>query len=381
MTIVQYVIITMILFFNIVEAVEIDISSSSMKVIDSQTIKVKAIQTLGDTYSAEWRWNPEQNTWVLNNYNIQSWKIHANMPTGGNWGATAVWNNILYVIGGADRSSSVEAYNSISNQWIVKNDYPVGFLVRAITVGDNIYVIGDKGEFWKYFPFNDTWLILPNTPTPKWISELAEVSGKIYAFGGRTPSSSNTPVFNTVWEYNPVTGIWITKAPMPTARYGSATAVINNKIYVFGGNYGNSAAEVYTPATDSWEVISDIPFPSVGWDIAASSGNNIVMVIAGDLSDQGKTIIYNPITDTYQLGEQISILRHNYIMGDSINERVMVVGGSAELAKNKLESYLPSNTIAIRSTPIKRNTSIVNIKQAQLYFQKHEKKEKALLRE
>lgn len=299
---------------------------------------------------------------------VPGWIPHANMPTGGYWGATAVWNNMLYVIGGGGgRYSAIEAYDPISDSWVIKNDYWVGFLVRAITVGNVMYVLGEEGEFWKYTPSTDTWETLPDAPTPNWVSELAEVNGKIYVFGGYGNGSG----MDSVWEYNPTSRVWTSKAPMPTGRYGSATAVIGNKIYVFGGNYGTSSNEVYDPSTDSWEIKSDLPLSLWGWDVAGPSGWRIVVVEA---EDPGNTIIYDPITDTYEWGDEIPTPRDDFPMGDSINDSIFVAGGQA--APNKLESYQPSEVL---ETVLKKPKAAPSAAMMEVYMQKHKKMKDALL--
>jgi len=293
----------------------------------------------------------------------QGWISHANMPTGGYWGATAVWNNILYVIGGGDgRYSAIEAYDPISDSWVINNDYHVGHLVRAITVGNVIYVLGDDGEFWEYTPSNDTWETLPDAPTPKWVSELAEVEGKIYVFGGGVYINLD---HNSVWEYNPSSGVWTSKAPMPTGRYGSATAVIDNKIYVFGGNYGTSSNEAYDPSTDSWEIKSDLPLRLSGWDVAGPSGWRIVVVEA---KDPGSTVIYDPITDTYEWGDEIPTPRDGLPMGDSIIDSIFVAGGKA--APNELESYQPAE---VSKTGLRKPKAAPSAAMMEAYMQKHKK--------
>ncbi len=292
---------------------------------------------------------------------VPGWISHANMPTGGYWGATAVWDNMLYVIGGVDRSRAIEAYDPISDSWVIKNDYHVGYLVRAITVGNVIYVLGDEGEFWKYTPSNDTWETLPDAPTPEWVSELAEVDGKIYVFGGRHGDGRG---MDSVWEYNQSSGVWTSKAPMPTGRYGSATAVIDNKIYVFGGNWGTSSNEVYDPSTDIWGIKSDLPLKLWGWDVAGPSGWRICVVEA---EDPGSTVIYDPIADTYEMGDEIPT-PSDYPMGDSINDSIFVAGGQA--APNKLESYQPAEVLEIG---LRKPKAAPSAAMMEAYMQKHKK--------
>jgi N-acetylneuraminic acid mutarotase len=65
---------------------------------------------------------------------------------------------------------------------------------------------------------------------------------------------------------------------MPTARAGTGCGVIDNTLYVAGGE-GNTAAtsgvfaqvEGYTPASDTWQSLADMPEPRHGvggatWD-------------------------------------------------------------------------------------------------------------------
>lgn len=47
---------------------------------------------------------------------------------------------------------------------------------------------------------------------------------------------------------------WTAKTEMPTVRYSSAVAAVNNKIYVIGGWSGGvlTTNEEYDPAIDTW---------------------------------------------------------------------------------------------------------------------------------
>jgi N-acetylneuraminic acid mutarotase len=91
----------------------------------------------------------------------------------------------------------------------------------------------------------------------------ASLNGKIYLIGGQTladdPPGTNSYV-NTVYELDPTTGVWATKAPMPTARSGGAAVVHDGKIYVAGGRLPQGADfAVYDPAANTWEVLPNLP--------------------------------------------------------------------------------------------------------------------------
>ena len=78
-------------------------------------------------------------------------------------------------------------------------------------------------------------------------------------------------------------GSWVTKAPMPTPRVGSAAAVLGGSLYVVGG--GNSTwpslseVESYDPETDAWATRSSIPVSMNGAGAGAIGG--ILFVVGG----------------------------------------------------------------------------------------------------
>jgi N-acetylneuraminic acid mutarotase len=86
------------------------------------------------------------------------------------------------------------------------------------------------------------------------------IGGKLYAVGGRF----NTFEYNTnlVDVYDLAANTWSSVKPMPTARSGSAVAVLDGKIFVFGGERLGGTfnqAEVYDPSTDVWAELAPMP--------------------------------------------------------------------------------------------------------------------------
>ena len=81
---------------------------------------------------------------------------------------------------------------------------------------------------------------------------------------------------------------WTEKSPMPTARYNLASAVVNDKIYVMGGQ-GESGqifdvVEIYDPAGDSWSTGSPMPAPRAGHTCTAVDSK---IYVIGGYSDGG----------------------------------------------------------------------------------------------
>jgi hypothetical protein len=78
-------------------------------------------------------------------------------------------------------------------------------------------------------------------------------------------------------------GIWVTKAPMPTARarFG-LVAARNGKIYALGGSEGQTAAgehlttvEEYDPTTNSWATKAPMPIGRLAPGLAAATNGKI----------------------------------------------------------------------------------------------------------
>jgi len=110
---------------------------------------------------------------------------------------------------------------------------------------------------------NDDWSLGPPLPLPNNHGMAAGVNGRVYLIGGQTqaddPPGTNSYV-NTVYELDPATGVWVTRAPMPTARSSGVAVVHDGKIYVAGGRPPREFDfAVYDPAMDTWEVLPNLP--------------------------------------------------------------------------------------------------------------------------
>ena len=132
---------------------------------------------------------------------------------------------------------------------------------------------------------SDSWTLGPPLPQPNNHGMAAAVNGKIYLLGGQTTDDQQgATAVNKVYEFDPATGVWTEKAPMPTARSGGVAVALAGRIYVAGGRVprGNDFA-VYDVATDQWEVLPNLP--SQRNHLTGAAINGRIHVVGGRLGN------------------------------------------------------------------------------------------------
>ena len=206
------------------------------------------------------------------------------MPTARSGFAIAVYNNKIYVIGG-----------TVGNAYVANNEV--------------------------YDPSSNTWETKASMPTPRSDLTASVVNDKIYLVGGKKYSSTD-PYFvetNVNEVYDPENNTWTTKASIPTAVYGYASATINGKIYIIGGSNNPSstqngvlinANQVYDPQTDSWSLEANLPTLEIYGAAAATEdymAPSRLYFVGGYFWDtfSSKTQVYNPSNNSWTAGPSL----------------------------------------------------------------------------
>lgn len=111
---------------------------------------------------------------------------------------------------------------------------------------------------------------------------------------------------------------WSTAAPSPINRSEAGNAVVNGKLYIFGG-YINSSfqattrSDVYDPATNTWTQIADLPLPITHAGVAVDG--DTIYVAGGYVGDPptslstAKVFKYNVTTNTWSQGRSLPAAR------------------------------------------------------------------------
>jgi N-acetylneuraminic acid mutarotase len=135
-----------------------------------------------------------------------------------------------------------------------------------------------------------SWLTRANMPSDRFGVATAVVAGAqgrttLYAIGGKSPTSTapyGSGGLSTVQAYNSATNTWTTRAPLPhVLQYSNGAVAINGKIYVSGGatGYKNYSDEllVYDPAANTWTQKQPMPRTTFEGTSAAIDGKLYVL--------------------------------------------------------------------------------------------------------
>lgn len=156
----------------------------------------------------------------------------------------------------------------------------------------------------------NAWSERASMPTARNHAAIGVVNNKIYVIGGQLGSAfiltaSNT---NVLEEYDPAIDQWgLVRARMPTERSGGAGAVYKGRIYVAGGEHQDNhvltafrALEAYDPITNSWEELPMMPMPRHG--LAGAVVGDRLYLVSGDIQSAGITGI-RVVTDSHDAYE------------------------------------------------------------------------------
>lgn len=228
------------------------------------------------------------NSLLIYDPRIDSWTAGppAPIPGGADHCNVAAAGGRLYVLGAIRVGSTfvdgnTYEYDPVTRIWqtVAQMNTPRGASGVA-AIGSRIYVAGgldpsrSVADFEVFDAQAKQWRRLPNMPTARDHLTAQAVNGKVYAIAGRAGSE-----FNVTEEFDPGTGSWTTRAPIPTARGGLASGVIGNRIQVFGGEGPSGSPEgtfaqneEYDPVANAWRSLAPVPTPRHGFYGATLAG-------------------------------------------------------------------------------------------------------------
>ena len=220
----------------------------------------------------------------------ETWVPGPPIPTARGWLGADLLDGVIYVAGGKTIQTSemrkrngvdyhflsrdsLEALDIRTQRWSILEPMPRGHRAGvAVTACDGrIWVIGgntmdpadqhivDRVEV--YDPQAAAWSNGPSLPRPLQGPGATSVDGRIYVVGGISDENPDKQFRDELLVLDPAVGKWEELAPQPTGRESCAVAVLDGRIFTFGGrdpSYCDSN-EVYEIASDSWTVEAPMP--------------------------------------------------------------------------------------------------------------------------
>jgi N-acetylneuraminic acid mutarotase len=190
----------------------------------------------------------------------------------------------------------------------------------------------------------DSWsFATPGPLPPRSEGAAATHGGELYAVGGRFGGP-----LSDLDRYTPATDTWVSLANMPTARRGLGAAVVGNALYAIGGSTGTSpcsgaplaTVERYDIATDTWSTRASLPSPRS--DLAAVSHGGKIYVFGGcvgPFTTLDDVDVYDPVTDTWSTDPaDMPTARASMYGAARKGNRIYVIGGQSgfvQLATNE----------------------------------------------
>ncbi|MFZ7138897.1 MAG: Kelch repeat-containing protein [archaeon] len=284
-----------------------------------------------------------------------SWEIMADIPYGRLNPGVATVNGKIYVIGGYHQGEVRfnQEYDPKTNTWKNKAPMPTKRSAFAIAVYENkIYCIGGGDDSYEgvtgitevYDPLMDTWETKSPMPTAREFMDANVVDGKIYVIGGSNFPNLNDPYYvpNINEVYNPETDTWSTSVTPPVKVSNYASAVCDNKIYIFS----EYLTQIFEPQINSWSNGTSMPNPGWGAAAGATTGEFAAkgIYVLGGNPTFNPNQIYNPETDSWSIGAAMPTNR--YGLGVVIIDDVLyALGGPGASGMAANEKYTPSGYI------------------------------------
>ena len=241
-------------------------------------------------------------------------------------------------------------------------------LVKKIVlffVAGVVVVCSTAFVFWS--PIILSWRLLSNdtgAPIQRHENGYVEVNGKFYLVGGRGTHS--------IQVYNPADSSWDFKAEPPNniSLHHFQAAAIGDELYIIGAYTGDFPDETavediykYNVSTDTWSIVSEIPFSRRRGSAGLVAHNGKLYVVCGSTGGHGslseRTALfdeYDPVNDTWTTLPNAPRAR-DHVHVDVIDNKLYVAGGrNGQLADAVIEvDVYDFNTGQWSTLPIQSN--------------------------
>lgn len=216
-------------------------------------------------------------------------------------------------------SKDLLEYDTAANVWTTKASLPTAapsrIFANGFTLNGKGYIVGgnDNGpttyfsDCYEYNQVSDTWIQKSSTPFPLSVSASFVINNEGYILTGQ---QNGNVIDNSFIKFNSLTNTWTQlNSPKATARSRMCASVVNNKLWIGPGVYGDynylnvgtlfgkfrRDTWLYDPSTETWTAKDS--FPLNRYSASSFTVDSILYLVGG--SDQTQAVYnscwsYNP---------------------------------------------------------------------------------------
>ena len=274
---------------------------------------------------------------------LGSWETLAPMPSRRQEVGVAELGGEVYVVAGFDSTGQstniVEKYNPVSNSWASVPPVPATAELNHVGVASasgRLYVVGGLRQNFRavpwvfsYDPDLKSWREEASLPRARGACGVAVLDNIVYVAGGQDFLTN----FRDFAGFDPATGEWTPLPDMPTDRNHLAAAAVNGRVYAISGRNSaglQAANEVFSTTTGMWSQAAPIRTPRGG--IAGAAFNGKIYIFGGEgnsASPQGtfeEVEEYDAATNSWRPLAPMPLPRHG-IGAAVVGNRIHIPGG------------------------------------------------------
>jgi N-acetylneuraminic acid mutarotase len=263
------------------------------------------------------------------------WQTLAPMPSARQEISSAVLNSKIYVIAGFDSggasTTTVEVYNPATNSWASAQPIPIANNHNnAAVAAGKLYTFGGvSNAAFVYDPALNTWSPVASMNFQHGgTAAVGVINDKIYVGGGNGGGMQQSELE----VYDPVANTWTNLAPMSVPRNHTGGGVINGKLYVVGGRDSAdapTALEVYDPQSNTWTSLAPMPTARSGIGVGVVNGE--LYVFGGEIPSLHPEVeVYNPASNSWRRLADMPTPRHGLWASVIGNKIYLPAGGSQQ---------------------------------------------------
>lgn len=215
----------------------------------------------------------------------------------------AIGGQAKYQFDSPGQVAFVEAYDPDTDSWSTKSPMPLALSFFAtIAVNGKIYVIGGRfselaysSNVLEYDPITDTWQNIIFSSQARYAeSGVTAYEGQIFLIGGDNHHQSGSK--NRFEIFNPASKSWSQAAALMLPASQMQAHVISESIVVPGGSQvchhlfdpiAQKVVQLYSIADSSWQFVEEMPEPRLGY--ASAIVANKLYVFGGASKRTGLT--------------------------------------------------------------------------------------------